>query len=263
MNTVARLRSNAARTASRWRRAFASLRTEPEGERFVILAQGRTGSTLLTQLVGSHPQIVCDGEIFAPRRFGRIRNDDRHLRGSINMVATRGAYYGFKVKPYELEHHGLDVRTFLERRVADGWAVIHLSRSNFIRHALSTIMLEQDNARRAIGASTPEAGTYRIDPAYLIQNALNRREWLRKEGLALDGIEHYAITYERHLVAPDEHQGTADGIFTWLQLPSSPVQTRTSRQNPDDLSTMIANYDELLEVVEASEFAGMLAATAR
>lgn len=265
MDNPTGLKSRALMTKRRWRRAVASMRAEPGGSRFLIFAQGRTGSTVLVQLLDSHPRIVCDGEIFSPSQYGRVRNTDRHLRGSISMAATAGNHYGFKVKPYELTHHGVDMRAFLERRAADGWAIIHLMRSNFIRHALSSSMREQRGRahmdRGSAAAAAEIARVYRIDPRHIVHSARGRRTLLLEECRALADIEHHEVKYERDLVDADTQQGTADAIFQYLGLPSSPISTRLARLNPDDLSTKIANYDELLAVVDASEFAGMLLPT--
>jgi LPS sulfotransferase NodH len=238
------------------------MRAEPEGSRFLIFAQGRTGSTLLVELLDCHPRIVCDGEIFSPSQFGRIRNLDRHLRGSIGMAAAAGSHYGFKVKPYELTHHGVEVRTFLEQRAADGWAIVHLARTNFIRHALSSDMSEQrGRAHIDVGSAAAAAEisrVYRVDPTQIVDSARGRRQLLLGERRALVGIGHHSVEYERDLADALAHQGTADAIFQYLGLPPSPISARLARLNPDDLSTKITNYEELLAAVDASEFAGML-----
>jgi LPS sulfotransferase NodH len=232
-----------------------------------VFAQGRTGSTLLVQLLDSHPSVVCDGEIFSPNRFGRIRHLDRHLRGSIGLASPRGKHYGFKVKPYQLTFHGVDVRTFLERRAAEGWNIVHLVRSNFVRHALSTTIAEQRGYAHADRGSEAAArelvSVYRLDAMQLVTDARGRCEMLRLETQALDGIRHHTVEYECDLLHTDAHQATADGVFRYLGLPPSPVSTRLARLSADDLTTRIANYDEVLAAVERSEFAGMLAAPSR
>jgi hypothetical protein len=251
-------------TSRRWRRALASVKPAREGGRFLIFAQGRTGSTLLVELLDSHPRVTCDGEIFSPNTYGRIRDLDRHLRGSVNMAVATGDTYGFKVKPYQLTHHGADPRAFLQRRTDEGWAIIHLVRSNYVRHALSTSMREQRGLIKVHVGSAAEAleqtRRFHIDPVRLVHSARGRREFFLEECRALDDIPHLTVEYERDLFPPDAHQATADRVFASLGLPSSPVSTRLARLNPGDLSAKIANFDEVVAAVDRSEFAGMLTA---
>ena len=61
--------------------------------RFVIFAQGRTGSTLLTSTLDTHPQIACRDEILGlpramPRRF--VETAARGSGARPNGHGTRG-----------------------------------------------------------------------------------------------------------------------------------------------------------------------------
>src|SRR4051812_11468170 len=74
------------------------LRRRPQRDqrRFVVFAQGRTGSTLLVDLLRSSPGVHCDEEILdRPVRLP-------HLWIASRRAARPGTGYGFKVKIYQL-----------------------------------------------------------------------------------------------------------------------------------------------------------------
>lgn len=69
-------------------RAMATMGDLSEVTRFVVLSEARSGTSLLTDTLNSHPEIICHGEIFHP-------DPATHLRGSLaelsinDMMALR------------------------------------------------------------------------------------------------------------------------------------------------------------------------------
>ena len=250
------------RALRRWRgysHGVAPSRGRPE-TRFVVFCQGRTGSTLLTRMLDQHPDIACDGEIFGPQRLGRIRAPELFLRGAVARAmrsATAEPAYGFKVKPYELTFHGIDPAGWLERRHTEGWKLIHLYRSNVVRHALSGLLLEQRGVpHRDAGSDVRES--YRVDAARVVAAARGRARQLDDERTLMANIPHVAIGYEDDLVQPDAHQRACDRIFEFLDLATAPVKAPLQRLAPDDLRQQIANFDDVLAELDGTELAPML-----
>src|SRR4030095_16137361 len=69
-------------------------------KKFVIYTRGRTGSTVLTDLINSHPDIFCDAEIF---NFIYCNTKVLFPRAYIKSCSKRASIYkkkvyGFKVK---------------------------------------------------------------------------------------------------------------------------------------------------------------------
>lgn len=229
--------------------------------RFLILGQGRTGSTLLTNLLDSHPDVVCLGEILSRRRHGRIRHVEAYLRGAARRHhATR--CFGFKVKPYELTDQGIDVGTFLRGMADAGWLLVHLERENVVRHAVSTVMRDLRGFPHVVRGSDAEADErdrqYVLSPQLVLDAARGRADQLRQERAAFAGLSHHLVSYERDLASEGSHQAVADRLFAALGVTPAPVSSRTSRLTNDDLSDKIENFGDLLAAVAETEFAGML-----
>ena len=75
-------------------------------DRFAILCMGRTGSTLLVDLLDSHPGIECRGEIFGPRE-GLVETPHVPRRDFLSHAAWRTAkpVKGFKMADYWIPNH--------------------------------------------------------------------------------------------------------------------------------------------------------------
>ena len=222
--------------------------------RFVLFAQGRSGSTLLADLLNCHPQIYCADEILTWER----RDPARYARGA--SVGHHGDTYGFKVKIYQLtDAQGIaDPNAFLRRLHDDGWLVLHLARRNVLRQALSS---EIANAR-SVYHEAPGAGgrqPVRVDPAAVLLQADHRTGFLTAEDAALAGIPHAAFSYEDALLRPEAHQAAASRAFAHLGLPDVAVRTGLSKIGDAPLENLVANAEELRSAVAASPYAALLA----
>ncbi|MBK8551389.1 MAG: hypothetical protein IPL53_10160 [Ignavibacteria bacterium] len=120
----------------------------PENK-FVMYTRGRTGSTVLTDLINCHPDIYCDVEIF---NFLYSNNKVKYPLLYINSCSKRAALYrkkvyGFKVKIGQLmnEHKYADYDKLLTKLHQEGWKYIYLKRVNFLRHQLSNIVAANTN----------------------------------------------------------------------------------------------------------------------
>ena len=95
-------------------------------KKFIIFGQGRSGSTLLVDLLNSHPAIYCDDEILMykvifPKTYVKARS-----------VSSKKHVYGFKVKIYQLWHQNiLDSHKFLFHFYKSGWKILYLKRGNY------------------------------------------------------------------------------------------------------------------------------------
>jgi len=219
---------------------------------FVIFAQGRTGSTLLVDLMNSHKGVHCDGEILGkPVRFPYAWVDAHRRRWP-------DRYYGFKVKPYQLSvDQQLDPRAWLRRMHGHDWKLIHLRRRNALRHALSNIVAEQVGfVFRSTGPAEPAGLT--VDVEMLLGAMSAREEQAEVERAALAELPHVSVCYEDDLLEPDRHQATLDRLSDALGLPHAQARTEVRRITTDDLRTTIANYDEVSSAIRSSRWAPLL-----
>ena len=247
-----------------FRRAARSLTgtTARPSVRFIIYGQGRSGSSVLLDLIGSHPEVDCESEVFNRKVAWRLLWPDRYLRARADMGRRKA--YGCKMKIYQMtDDQGIeDPHRFLLDLHAEGWKVIHLVREDLFRKALSLVVAEtrgQFLDRRNEGGAG--LGELRIDPDRLVEAMRERREADEQESAALEGIPHVRVTYERDLQDPALHQATSDRVLEYLGLPSAPVETRYVRTSRSHPSEFVTNYAEVFEAVARTEFAPHLPAS--
>jgi hypothetical protein len=231
-----------------WRR---STTTDPIS--FVIFAQGRTGSTLLVDLISSHPRVHCDDEILS-----------RRVVWPTAWVTSQRAkfpsqHYGFKVKPYQLtEEQHVDPEIWVPRMAARGWRVIHLWRRNVLRHALSNMVAEHVGSFVFRSKEPPKPRDLVVDTDMLVGAMATRTEMIELERAVLSNVPHVSVCYEDDLLDPARHQATLDRLSEQLGLPSARAHTEVRRITEKDLRDMIANYDDVAQVVAATQWAPLL-----
>lgn len=221
--------------------------------RFLIFAQGRSGSTLLADLLNSHPDVYCADEILTWKR----RDPARYAKAC--SVGHRCGTYGFKVKIYQLtEAQEITApNAWLRDMHADGWSVLHLQRTNVLRQALSSMVAEQRSVYHEEGAGS-EPQPVLIDIDDLFARTRRRVTTIEDEVAALDGVPHEAFVYEDDLLRPETHQATADRAFEFLGLTSVPVTTSLRKIADRPLEQVVANADAVRVAVASSPYAELL-----
>lgn len=113
--------------------------------RILIFRQGRTGSTLLTDLLSKHDDVFCHEEIFGNHHLGPFLFPSRLADGMAESV--EGRVYGFHVKPGQLRDNTVigDLSKWLHEMEQQGWYIVHLCRKNLLKHAVSTIKASRTN----------------------------------------------------------------------------------------------------------------------
>lgn len=219
--------------------------------RVVVFAQGRTGSTLLVDLLGAAPGVHADGEILArpvlwPR--GWVEAARRH------RVANTA--YCFKVKIYQLTdaQRVADPGRWLGGMANAGWQVIYLHRRNLLRHVLSNMVAERRGTFEIRGRDVPVVDRLTVDPNELIRWMRIRRATGEAERAALAQIAHTSVCYEDDLLDGARHQMTYDRLAVDLGLPAGEVRTDVRRTTPDRLEDIVENYDELAAALRGTEW---------
>lgn len=221
--------------------------------RFVIFAQGRSGSTLLVDLLNAHPRLVCDDEILTFRRRWPARY------ATACSVGHRAEVWGFKVKIYQLldAQQMAEPGAFLRHLHEDGWSVVHLHRGNVVRQALSSMVAAARGGHyhQAAGASAPPPVV--IDPAELVARAAERDRFVALEEEALRGVPHLRVVYEDDLLTPAQQQATADRVLTHLGLDPVPVRTKLAKIARHPLDG-VANADEVRQALAGTRYGELL-----
>jgi LPS sulfotransferase NodH len=228
--------------------ARAMLRPLPR-TRFVIFAQGRTGSTLLTSTLDTHPQIACMDEILSVPRAFPIRFVGNAARSSASEC------FGFHVKIYQLTswQRVVDVHGWLGAMHRRGWKIIFLRRENLLRHVVSNTFAEAAGAyhhRQGEKTKRPDQIVLPID--HMRKMIAERRRLGSEERAALSGIPHLELVYERDLENADRQTGTFARIQAFLGVEHSVLETSLTKAVAKPLGEVIANFGEVRDALKGT-----------
>jgi LPS sulfotransferase NodH len=222
--------------------------------RFVLYGVGRSGSTLLSELLDAHTRIRCDGEILSqPVRFARLHVIVRESRTTVDA-------YGFKLLCYQARdvQQIRSVPRFLDWLHRRGYVIFHLQREDRLRHALSNLRARQDGFHRR-GASG-DFDSMHVDLADL-------RRWLEHAdseatfaGRSLSAVPHHDVVYERDLSDGVGQRKTVERICDTLQLPHEATMTDLKPTSPRRLRDLVSNYEEVCEALSGTSWARFLQA---
>lgn len=215
--------------------------------RFFIFGDGRTGSTLLVDLLDSSPAFQCDGEILN-RWYWKPRSViATHLRHATTPV------YGFKLLSYQVDlvQSFPQPRRFLQWLISSGFRMIYLERENLLRHALSQI-----NARhRCFHERGNGGGGSR--PLHVERDELFW--WLEKMPIrkardrrTVAGLDYVDLVYERDLEDAAQWSTTIQRICDTLSVPAFEPATTLNKVTARRLSDLVANYDEVCRMLRGT-----------
>ena len=221
--------------------------------RFVVFAQGRTGSTLLCDLLSSGGTIQCEKEL--------LRHNVRYPSAYVDGLSrhSKRSTYGFKVKLYHLtDDQHMCPRHFLEKMHDHGWKLIYLYRQNLFRQVLSVLVRNHRKAAHYRPSTGPLVmPKLEVCTTDLARRIKRRRELLQAEAEILQDLPHTSLSYERNLRDTDEHQATVDRLCGYLGVAATPVRTKYARITGNDWRKIVVNAAEIeskLRSIGAAEF---------
>lgn len=222
--------------------------------RCLIFAQGRTGSTLLEDLISSTGYFNKRGEVLNTEFQSEIEDPLSFMKSLPDWIICH-------VKIYHLlqdrSNPIRDTALFLKDLKQDGWHIIYLERLNRVKHALSNIVAEKHRCYRA---NTKVDFQVEVDPYQLSQWIDYRDKWKKEEEAALSLLESYLhLTYESDLECREDHEDTVRKVLAYLKLeykkfsPSSLVKI-----NSKPLKDMVINYQEFLDYIYRNDLSRWL-----
>lgn len=230
--------------------------------KFAVYTRGRTGSTLLSDLMNCHKDIYSDVEIFNFLYSGnRVLFPMAYIEScSKRASALNKSVYGFKVKIAQLknEHKYKNYEKILSGLHNKGWKFIYLKRENYLRHKLSNLLITETNVYHLTGNDQPYRKKINVDCQLLLDSIKFGEETELLEKQNLKNIPYLEIIYERDLLDNSRHQETADRIFGFLGVDSHKVKTAYRKVTPDDLRDSIENYDEVLNFFKNTKYFDLL-----
>jgi LPS sulfotransferase NodH len=230
------------RAASRARFVIASATGHTDYVPFIVLAHARTGSNMLLSMLRSHPSVLVRGEVFARVKPEAIHPTVVHtLQG---RVPRRIGAAGCKVFYY----HPLGDRSgdlWRELDAISDLHVVHLRRRNVLRTIVSREIADQrdDWLQTRPQEAVPAARKRVVMTVEQVRNGVDRIEGLEREA-----VQRFAngplleVGYEDLVSSPtQEFRRITDFLCV---APADPAG-KTLRQNPEPLSALLVNYDEL------------------
>jgi len=228
---------------------------------FVVLFEGRSGSTYLIECLANHPQIRAEKEILAAlrKRVERGTADSSAQLRSVEALFAPGQYdynvVGFKTKVKDiLDRDGLanEIQKF-------GTRIILLQRRNRIKLLVSlmnAIQLEKATGEWNLYTESDRQPMLHID--------LDKfRQWLEtteESNLALNGyvqqlhLPTLEVYYEDILM---DSVMTLERICSFLGVPHQQLEGKCIKNTSDDLRNVLENFDELSTAFRGTRYEEM------
>lgn len=221
---------------------------------FVIFGRGRSGSTLLVDLLSSGDRIFCDTEILnrpVLSPFHHIRNCSRMHPAEI---------YGFKLLSYQLQsvQNLSDPKAFLDKLVREkGYQLIFLTRENLLRQTLSKHYANFRNAWHDKGKSN-DRSKMTVDIPLLISHLDAGYALGQFEEKMLNNLPCLRLTYENDLSEPDKQRETITKVTAYLGTDDFEPKTNLRRITSNAYSDFIENFEKLERALENTRYADFL-----
>lgn len=237
---------------------------------------GRSGSTVVADLLGQHPLVRWDGEVY--QRIFRVReradgslppiagiDPVRYLAGRAGRLGA--AWYGFELKFFHLRLLGAQPGAFVDALDSElpGLHWIVLRRRNTLRKVVSSLAARASGTwHLRPGAKAPRQRVH-VDPAAVFVDREHRpllellagyeRDFAAL-GRRLAGRRALWLSYEDDVTTdPRRAYGR---ICEFVGLPAHAARVRRARTNPQPLAELIGNFDEVREALRGSGFEWML-----
>ncbi|HEU4916026.1 MAG TPA: hypothetical protein VFV13_05630 [Acidimicrobiia bacterium] len=223
----------------------------------------------MAEMLGRHPSISWDGEVFEPKVRAKIGYEDvppvAFLR---DRIARAPEIYGFEIK-YLPSHHqrvlGLDLEGILQLTDSVGVSLyVTLHRRNYLRRVVSGVIgRERRRWHRTSDQPTPDTKV-RVDlgavpfgprqPLLEVLEEMKKGEADLKSALLDRAALH--LTYEDDVAIDPVKAYTS--VCEFIGITPEDVRPALGRTGTDRLESMVTNYDEIVEALSGTEYAWML-----
>ena len=227
-------------------------KSKPE-TKVLIYAQGRSGSTLLVDLLNSHPDIFLFGEILYRDVIYKARDTLRFINSA--MTLNKNKVVGFKVSIYQFEKsQQRNPHEVLKEFVNDGWKIIYLHRDNLFEHAISDIRSEKTNVWHKLDDKDVSTNKIEISIDELLQNIEYREQCYERELTSLKEIPHIRVSYEDDLKTAELQESSSKKILAYLGINEHKLSTRLKKVAKKDPNMDITNYKDLANYIKSSKY---------
>ena len=222
--------------------------------KFIILFQGRTGSSYLTESINSYPGIVMLPEILGGEAQ---KATPKHVALQIKKLnkVFRKDNTGFKAKLADVLDHKALTAYIKDNDIK----IIYMVRKNLIKLAISVI-----NGRRLFketGLWNLENAQDRLPPFRVdlpeLDHVLTVRERQEEELREFVAGLPTTIEVEYEDLLHNEKQ-TLKKLYTFLGVPFVHTKGTTYKNTDDDISKAILNYEEVVSRYKGTKYEEMV-----
>ncbi len=221
--------------------------------KFIIFGQGRSGSTLLKQLLNSHPEINCEGEL--------LNLDDGYINNSLILKLvhrlpflffnyrkwiSKSSIYGFTLLFYQYYPQ----KYILNKLVEQGWKVILLTRQDSFSQSLSHLVAKQTSVWHRYSDDDEKPAKVTIDPKEFKQwiSALKKNKAIISA--LFKNLDHIEVVYENDLKQKSLWPESINRVFDYLGTYNTPFKANLKKTYSRPYSEIVENYDSLKEIFE-------------
>lgn len=236
--------------------------------RFVIFAAPRTGSNLLCSLLNSHPEIICHHGLFNPEGIHYALNH-RHSEPYLGTAAERDRDPQTFLERVWHFHHGKRAVGFKLNLGEDPRAMstvirdpeirkILLKRHNRIKTYVSERIAERSGEWESYNGPAAEiAQAMHVDRADLLRHVERNRCYYSNLEDELRGTGQIWLSVHYESLNPCTAENDLGRILAFLLPGFAGTQVPllipgSFKRNPDDLRTLINNFEELEMMLEGT-----------
>ncbi len=220
---------------------------------FLVVSSARSGSSLLVNLLNSHPKISCKGEILNPE-FLVYGNFQGQSKARI-LMHTKAMFFKFRKKNrlgaklliHQFDELGLTMNDLME--TLNQPKIIILYRKNLLETYVSLKIAQKNNlwySEKQVNDDSIE-----IEPEKLL-NYVQRQYELWKDVFSSLGKYENLIFLSYESLATDTDNSMSK-LFNFFHLHAHKTRTVSVRQNPLPLYLKLKNYEELSKNYDFSD----------
>ncbi len=235
-------------------------------ERFVLVVNGRSGSTLLADLLRSHPAVDCKDELLnesywpGQRRWLLGLTRWRPLPYLARQAARSTApVYGFKLKTGGQVRNLAATLNGLRQR---GWRLIALQRRDALQQTFSWSVAQASGRWQSHRNAAPyPQQTITLEVDRFMRDLRTCLADRRELGRLMAPLPHLSLIYEDDLQSSACWPATGARICAFLGIEPAPLTSCIVRTWERPYTELVANYQEILAAVDASPWANLMRRT--
>lgn len=230
---------------------------------------GRSGSTVLGDMLSQDKSIFWDGEVFKEfiAEKQHINNDDwQSFFRKRHALSGKNQYYGCEIKFFHIERMGNSLQEFFNDLEAMGFThFIVLERKNYLRKIISSVIASNSGVWHKASSEQAKQYTVELDIDKVCIDDKSQSLCSFLESYTSD-FEHLreVIKNRRNLWLCYEEDLQNDPLIAYqkicqfLQKEVDSIDIRYNRTNPYPVNTLVDNFEEVAGALKGSAYEWML-----